>query len=111
VHLGKLQGKFEPQKNRQPRSERTDELFVALADEVKEQILRDGKRTFIYEQPRTGDVFAITDPGLHLDQLEAVQRDVAQLLEHGLNPPPAAPEPVAAVAETPPPAGEPAPAI
>jgi hypothetical protein len=78
---------------------------------VKEQILRDGKRTFIYEQPRTGDVFAITDPGLHLDQLEAVQRDVAQLLEHGLNPPPAAPEPVAAVAETPPPAGEPAPAI
>jgi hypothetical protein len=36
-----------------------------------------------------------------LDQLEAVQRDVAQLLEHGLNPPPTtiqnddAPQPVA----------------
>jgi hypothetical protein len=32
---------------------------------------------------------------LHLNQLEAVQRDVAQLLEHGLNPP-------AAVGEVPP---------
>lgn len=54
---------------------------------VKEQIVRDGKRTFIYEQPKTGDVFTITDPDLHLNQLEAVQRDVAHLLEHGLNPP------------------------
>lgn len=57
---------------------------------VKEQILRDGKRTFIYEQPKTGDIFTIADPDLHLDQLEQVQRDVAALLEHGLNPPPAA---------------------
>ena len=54
---------------------------------VKEQIVRDGKRIFIYEQPRTGDVFTIADPELRLDQLEEVQRDVAQLLEHGLNPP------------------------
>lgn len=54
---------------------------------VKEQIVRDGRRTFIYEQPKTGDVFTITDPDLRLDQLEAVQRDVAALLEHGLNPP------------------------
>lgn len=53
---------------------------------VKEQIIRDGQRTFIYEQPKTGDVFTIVDPDLHLDQLEAVQRDVAALLEHGLNP-------------------------
>lgn len=59
---------------------------------VKEQIVRDGKRTFIYEQPRTGDVFTIIDPDLHLDQLEQVQRDVAALLEHGLNPPPTATE-------------------
>jgi hypothetical protein len=42
---------------------------------------------FIYEQPRTGDIFTIADPDLRLDQLEAVQRDVAALLEHGLNPP------------------------
>ena len=54
---------------------------------VKEQIVRDGRRIFIYEQPKTGDVFTITDPDLHLDQLEKVQRDVAGLLEHGLNPP------------------------
>ena len=54
---------------------------------VKEQIVRDGKRTIIYEQPKTGDVLTITDPDLHLNQLEEVQRDVAHLLEHGLNPP------------------------
>lgn len=58
---------------------------------VKEQIIRDGKRTFIYEQPKTGDIFTITDPDLKLDQLEEVQRDVAALLEHGLNPPQPAP--------------------
>lgn len=57
---------------------------------VKEQIVRDGKRTFIYEQAKTGDVFTITDPDLHLNQLEAVQRDVAHLLEHGLSPAPVA---------------------
>lgn len=59
---------------------------------VKEQIVRDGQRTFIYEQPKTGDVFTITDPALHLHQLEQVQRDVASLLEHGLTPPPSAQE-------------------
>lgn len=55
---------------------------------VKEQMVRDGQRIFIYEQPKTGDVFTIADPNLRLDQLEEVQRDVAQLLEHGLNPTP-----------------------
>lgn len=56
---------------------------------VKEQLVREGRRVFLYEQPGTGDLFAITDPDLHLNQLEAVQHDVAQLLEHGLNPLPA----------------------
>lgn len=60
---------------------------------VKEQIVRDGQRVFVYEQPKTGDLFTITDPNLRLDQLEQVQRDVAALLEHGLNPP--APVPAA----------------
>ena len=64
---------------------------------VKEQMQRDGHRVFIYEQPGTGDIFTIIDPGLQLNQLEQVQRDVAALLEHGLNPPaaetPAAPTP------------------
>lgn len=53
---------------------------------VKEQFKREGQRMFVYEQPKTGDVFTIADPDLHLDQLEQVQHDVAQLLEHGLNP-------------------------
>ena len=58
---------------------------------IKEQLRRDGKRIFIYEQPATGDLFTITDPELQLDQLDEVQRDVAQLLEHGLEPEPAPP--------------------
>ena len=53
---------------------------------VKEQVVRDGRRVFIYEQPRTGDVFTIIDPNLQLTQLEQVQHDVAALLEHGLEP-------------------------
>jgi hypothetical protein len=51
---------------------------------VKEQLRRDGHRVFIYEQPRTGDIFTITDPDLRMDQLDAVQHQVADLLEHGL---------------------------
>jgi hypothetical protein len=58
---------------------------------VKEQLVRDGHRVFVYEHPRTGDVFTIVDPNLLLNQLEAVQHDVASLLEHGLNPPAASP--------------------
>lgn len=56
---------------------------------VKEQFIRDGQRIFIYEQPQTGDLFTIPDPNLKLDQLDQVQREVSQLLEQGLNPPPA----------------------
>ncbi len=67
---------------------------------VKEQMVRDGQRVFVYEQPTTGDVFTIIDPLLQLTQLDAVQRDVATLLEHGLHPP-APPGPAAA-----PPAGQ-----
>ncbi len=50
---------------------------------VKDQTQRNGQRVFIYEQPKSGDVFTITDPNLRLDQLDEVQRDVAQLLERG----------------------------
>ncbi|MCX8091021.1 MAG: hypothetical protein N3I86_08850 [Verrucomicrobiae bacterium] len=72
---------------------------------VKEQIVRDGRRTFIYEQRETGDVFTIPDPDLKLDQLEDVQRTVAELLEHGLNPTQSSPE----TATPPPTATEPQP--
>ncbi len=53
---------------------------------VKEQFQREGRRVFVYEQARTGDIFTIVDPDLQLDQLEEVQRDVARLLEHGSQP-------------------------
>lgn len=76
---------------------------------VKEQLVRDGQRVFLYEQPTTGDLFTIVDPNLQLNQLEQVQRDVATLLEHGLEPasaaapaesaPPAAAEPSAVGAD------------
>jgi len=65
---------------------------------VKEQLVRDGQRAFIYEQPATGDVFTIIDPALQLNQLEQVQRDVAALLEHGLNLPLSPPPPTEAAA-------------
>ncbi|HSU55336.1 MAG TPA: hypothetical protein VLT36_14865 [Candidatus Dormibacteraeota bacterium] len=81
---------------------------------IKEQLNRDGERVFVYEQPGTGDLFTIVDPNLQLNQLEAVQHDVAALLEHGLNPPqpPAVPTEQLSTgpsAETPAPAAEPAP--
>ena len=72
---------------------------------VKEQLLREGRRVFVYEQPGTGDMFTIVDPALHLHQLEQVQKDVAELLEHGLTPPapavPVAPQPVLEPAASP----------
>ncbi len=63
---------------------------------VKAQTTLDGRRQIVYEHPREGDLFQITDPNLQLQQLEAVQRQVADLLEHGLpdsgeNPPQSAP--------------------
>jgi hypothetical protein len=51
---------------------------------VREQVCGEGRRIFIYEQAKTGDVFTIPDPQLQLNQLDEVQRVVADLLEHGL---------------------------
>ncbi len=39
-----------------------------------------GERLLIYEHARTGETFVVADPRLRLDQLEGVQREVAQLL-------------------------------
>ncbi len=55
---------------------------------VKEELQREGRRLFVYEHPRSGDVFTVADPALQLDQLEAVQREVSSLMQHGLTPPP-----------------------
>ena len=54
---------------------------------VQSQGMREGQRVFVYEHPKTGDLFTIVDANLQLDQLDQVQRDVASLLEQGLNPP------------------------
>jgi hypothetical protein len=51
---------------------------------AREQIRANGKRTFVYEEPKTGEMFVVVDPALQLDQLAQVQHDVAHLLEHGL---------------------------
>lgn len=45
--------------------------------ETKEQ---DGERVLIYEHRKSGEVFLIPDPKLQLDQIEAVQMEVASLL-------------------------------
>jgi hypothetical protein len=51
---------------------------------VKGQSRDNGRRIFIYEHPKSGDLFTLVDPDLQLNQLAAVQCDVANLLEHGL---------------------------
>jgi hypothetical protein len=51
---------------------------------IRDQVRQEGQRIFVYELGRTGELFTVPDPQLRLDQLEAVQRSVAQLLEHGL---------------------------
>ncbi len=66
---------------------------------VKATDQQEGRRLLVYEDPRTGDCLMVPDPGLRLDELEEVQRDVMTLLEHGLPEPPAA--------EAPPPAASP----
>jgi hypothetical protein len=52
---------------------------------VKTQVVENGSRIFIYEHGKSGDLFSIPDPKLELNHLEQVQKDVAHLLEHGLN--------------------------
>ena len=54
---------------------------------VKAQLKENGLRVFVYEQPKTGDLFTIPDPDLQLTQLEAVQRQVAALMEGSLDTP------------------------
>ncbi len=51
------------------------------------QVSHDGQDFAAYEHVKTGEVFTIPDPHLHLDQLEEVQQQVAQLLQMGSNPP------------------------
>jgi hypothetical protein len=42
-----------------------------------------GEKLLIYERARSGEVFIIADPGLRLDQLDALQQELFDLLEAG----------------------------
>ena len=44
---------------------------------------RKGRKALFYEHVRTGETFVVVDPGLRLDQIEEVQREVSGLLEGG----------------------------
>ena len=52
---------------------------------VREEVVREGWRVFVYEHGKSGDVFAVYDPGLKLVELAAVQKDVAELLRIGVD--------------------------
>ncbi len=52
---------------------------------VRDQVIEAGSRRFVYEHVKSGDIFAVHDPELKLTELEAVQRDVAELLEGGVD--------------------------
>ena len=65
---------------------------VLIERDVRSQ--PDGTAMRMYEHRRTGEVFFVIDPGLRLDQLEPVQREIADLLAAPPEPAPpaAAPE-------------------
>lgn len=52
-----------------------------LFKEVETRHGDDGSLTRIYEHTKTGEVFLIPDPQLHLDQIAEVQLQVADLLQ------------------------------
>jgi len=73
------------------RSEYLNTRYVLAAMLERKKILKpvDVRETgedkiLIYEHAKSGEAFLIVDPGLRLDQLDAVQGEVAALLENGL---------------------------
>ena len=70
---------------------------------IQNDLKKDGERIFIYEHSKSKDIYPIAEVSLGLDELNSVQQQVADLLEHGLNddgliayPEPAEAEPVQA---------------
>ncbi|HEY1768969.1 MAG TPA: hypothetical protein VGG02_01775 [Chthoniobacterales bacterium] len=51
-----------------------------ILKQIQTETGENGGRVLIYEHMKTGDVFIVPDPQLHLDQLEPVQNEVAALL-------------------------------
>jgi len=52
-----------------------------ILKQVKTETAEQG-RVLIYEHGASGDVFIVPDPGLRLDELDAVQNEVAELLRN-----------------------------
>lgn len=57
--------------------ERKKQLVEADSQPTASGIIR------IYEQRKTGDVFIVKDPNIPLDDIEGIQEEVSELLEHG----------------------------
>ncbi|NWK54797.1 hypothetical protein HW115_04205 [Verrucomicrobiaceae bacterium N1E253] len=57
--------------------ERKKQLVEADSQPTATGIIR------IYEQRKTGDVFIVKDPNIPLDDIEKIQEEVSELLEHG----------------------------
>ena len=51
-----------------------------LLKQVEARKDENGDRILIYEHVKTGEVFVVPEPELHLDQIEKVQREVSSLL-------------------------------
>ena len=74
----------------EPKYEAARYILAVMLERKRQLKIRDelkgesGERVFIYEFPKSGDSFMIIDPELQMDQLEEVQREVADLLEFGL---------------------------
>jgi len=51
-----------------------------------EKLDQDGRTVLVYEHLKTGETFLITDPGLKLAELDAVQKEVMLLLAGGQEP-------------------------
>ena len=51
--------------------------------QVEARLGENGERTLIYEHAKSGEVFVIPEPQLHLHQIEQVQMEVAALLAPG----------------------------
>ncbi|MEP6709749.1 MAG: hypothetical protein ABJB32_06415 [Verrucomicrobiota bacterium] len=53
-----------------------------ILKQIKTESAQNG-RLLIYEHAKTGDVFVVPDPQLHLDDIGPVQTEVAELLQSG----------------------------
>lgn len=68
-----------------PRTENTRYILALMLERKKTLIPSDTRETnnrtlLFYEHADNGDVFIVADPGLRLDEIESIQREVADLL-------------------------------